>query len=152
MKNGLFGLLGKKKEKAFEPAPLKVPKYTPDQMIQGFRNNGKTATYFYDDVSLFRPNNMDFVKAEPGTYLRFKREPENPYDADAIMVTDPDGGALGYLNRGKLRDMVRDFDSRWEDTVSGIVLSADGDVKIALSFIKRNRKKVLKEMEIEDDE
>ena len=143
----LFGFLGKKKEQ--KPA---APRYTPEQLIQGFRNNGKEATYFYDDVGLFRPADTSFVKAEPGTYLRFKPEPGNPYDSDAMMVTDPDGGALGYLNRGKLRDMVKDFESRWEDTVSGIVVSGGDDVRVALSFIKRNRKKVLKEMGIEDDD
>lgn len=35
----------------------------------------------------------------PGQTLRLAREPENPYDANAIAVLDGDGLKLGYLPR-----------------------------------------------------
>lgn len=47
----------------------------------------------------FEDRQSAIAALRPGTPLRFEREPENPYDANAIAVREPRGSQVGYLNR-----------------------------------------------------
>ena len=61
----------------------------------------------YTGVGLYRPK--DFTGPEPqlGDYIDFELEPDNPYDSEAIVAKDLDGQPVGYLNKGRLREVVR---------------------------------------------
>lgn len=50
----------------------------------------------------------------PGQTLRLRREPENPYDANAIAVHDSDGLKLGYLPRSANAPVAALMDSGTE--------------------------------------
>jgi hypothetical protein len=51
---------------------------------------------------------------EPGSPLMLEREPENPYDANAVKVLDPDSELhLGYINKELAELLAFDMDNGW---------------------------------------
>ena len=53
-----------------------------------------------------------------GQTVRLEREPENPYDANAIQVIFNKGGEdylLGYIPRSENRQLVAFLDMGWDD-------------------------------------
>ena len=61
----------------------------------------------YTCVGVFRPTDVTGPMPEVGDFLEPAEEPENPYDAEAILLRDLGGEPVGYLNRGKIRETVR---------------------------------------------
>lgn len=63
----------------------------------------------------FRPTECQeaFMALEPGDPLVLRKEPENPYDAEAIKVETPEGLHLGYIPR---TDTPR-WNPHFEDTL-----------------------------------
>lgn len=39
------------------------------------------------------------ARLAPGTVLRIRREPDNPFDANAVALIEPEGAQVGYFNR-----------------------------------------------------
>ena len=72
--------------------------------------DGIQVAYTYTDVNIYIPDviTADFTKIDPGDHVAFRFEPDNPYDSEAVAVWVKDQ-KIGYLNRGRIKDMVRDF-------------------------------------------
>lgn len=72
-----------------------------------------TASRVYDAVGLYRPPHACGPMPEVGEPLTFLEEPENTYDSEAIKAVYYDDNCdeqiAGYMNRTKLREMVRDW-------------------------------------------
>lgn len=72
-----------------------------------------TFRYEYSAVRLFRPEDECDPVPDVGSDIDLETEPENPYDSGAVKAVY--GSCLvGYLNRGKLQDMMRDKINRGE--------------------------------------
>lgn len=72
-----------------------------------------TYRYEYSAVRLFRPDGECDPVPDVGSDIDLETEPENPYDSGAVKAVY--GSCLvGYLNRGKLQDMMRDKINRGE--------------------------------------
>lgn len=72
-----------------------------------------TYHYEYSAVRLFRPEGECDPVPDVGSDIDLETEPENPYDSGAVKAVY--GSCLvGYLNRGKLQDMMRDKINRGE--------------------------------------
>ena len=73
-------------------------------------SDGSIGTYQYDysDVSLYRPSGAVGEMPPIGARLTFELDPENPYDKDAIKAVY-NGETVGYMNKTKLREMIRDW-------------------------------------------
>jgi len=71
---------------------------------------GIHVAYTYSDVKIYIPDDItvDFTQINPGDNVILLFEPENPYDAEAVAVYVEDE-KIGYLNKGRIKDMVRDF-------------------------------------------
>lgn len=72
-----------------------------------------TFRYEYSAVRLFRPEDECDPVPDVGSDIDLETEPENPYDSGAVKAVYG-GGLVGYLNRGKLQDMMRDKINRGE--------------------------------------
>lgn len=87
--------------------------------------------YSYTDVGLYRPPDVTAMPNVGDTVL-LELEPDNPYDSKtvrAVRWTDAGPVVFGYMNKGKLRDMVTDFLNRGQ-TVVAKVTRADDKVEI----------------------
>lgn len=73
-----------------------------------------TYRYEYNAVRLFRPEGECDPVPDVGSDIDLETEPENPYDSGAVKAVYG-GGLVGYLNRGKLQDMMRDKINRGEE-------------------------------------
>lgn len=101
--------------------------------------------YHYPDVRIYTPPRLgvDFPSIDLGLFARFRFEPENEYDQNAIAAYVGDW-KVGYLNKGKMRDMARDWLNRG-DLVMAHVASVDddeGQVTLFVAFYRedKNRK------------
>ena len=72
-----------------------------------------TYRYEYSAVRLFRPEGECDPVPDVGSDIDLETEPDNPYDSGAVKAVYG-GGLVGYLNRGKLQDMMRDKINRGE--------------------------------------
>ena len=61
----------------------------------------------YTRVGLYRPDSFTGELPRVGEDVYFEEEPTNPYDAEAILARTSGGEPVGYLNKGKLRNVVR---------------------------------------------
>ena len=61
----------------------------------------------YTRVGLYRPDSFTGELPRVGQDIYFEEEPTNPYDAEAILARTSGGEPVGYLNKGKLRNVVR---------------------------------------------
>ena len=60
---------------------------------------------------------------DAGSPLALVREPENPYDANAIKVQDPDSELhLGYINKEMAELLAPDMDDGWAFTCTVVEL------------------------------
>ena len=92
--------------------------------------------YEYKNVGVYRPKNaklaeMPIIDQE----IFFEQDPTNPYDDHAVKAICYDflgnPGVAGYLNRGRLKDMVWDWlDNDWE--YEAVVTRADDKLEISL--------------------
>ncbi|MBR1584754.1 MAG: hypothetical protein IJ662_04370 [Clostridia bacterium] len=116
-----------------------VSSYTPDipQQPKGFpAKRGYFIKYHYDDVEVATRDRYADHALQPGDALTFRPEPENRYDPGAVEIYH---GAekVGYMYRGRLQDMCRDFIERG-DKVAGVVVSDDfGKTVYKIAFYAR---------------
>lgn len=92
---------------------------------------GKACRYSYEHVGLYRPEGVEPMPPL-GATLILEREEDNPYDPEAIRAVQwtKDGVKVyGYMNKGKLRDMVSDFIDR-SDPILTKVTRADDKLEI----------------------
>ena len=94
-----------------------------------------SADYTYTDVDVYRPSDRNFFVPEFCDRVFFFHEPTNKYDDKAILVTKRIDGTdpIGYLNKGKLRNMVTDWIDRG-DTYQANVSSKDDQVQLQIFF------------------
>lgn len=102
--------------------------------------NGMVKKYSYDSVRIYAPDDVDLTAFELGDTLYVAKEPTNPHDDRAVILSHcPTGEKLGYLYRGKLQEMANDFLSRLGDFVIGRVYDIDDlsrSVWIDLAFYR----------------
>ena len=84
--------------------------------------------YEYTTVGIYRPEGVTFMPAV-GDAVTLELEPDNPYD-DKAVVAKVKGERIGYLNRGKLKDMVVDFLDSSSAYIVAEVTRADSKVEI----------------------
>lgn len=85
--------------------------------------------YDYDRVGLYRPEGAVDYMPMVGEPVTLELEPENPYDSEAV-VAKVYGKKIGYMNRGKLKNMVVDFLNSATGEVVAEVTRADERVEI----------------------
>lgn len=84
--------------------------------------------YEYTSVGIYRPEGVTFMPAV-GDAVTLELEPDNPYD-DKAVVAKIKGERIGYLYRGKLKDMVVDFLNSPSAYIVAEVTRADSKVEI----------------------
>ena len=94
--------------------------------------------YEYENVGIYRPKNAEIGEMPPvGFCVVFEQDPENPYDNHAVKAIryDMEGKpyTVGWLNRGKLRDMVWDWIENYED-YEAVVTRADDKLEVKLTL------------------
>lgn len=104
--------------------------------------NGVPLSYNYNDVDvcIIRGQSPNFSLISVGDSIEFKQEPNNPYDSNAVIVSNTKT-KIGYLYRGALQDMVNDYLDR-EDPIIAKVREVDKvnkSVKIAIAFYNESR-------------
>lgn len=79
--------------------------FAPPRHSKGF-----WLAYSYTEVGFYCPDECrEFASSvPPHKQLAMGREPDNKYDADAITLLY-EGRKIGYMNKGKLRDMLNDY-------------------------------------------
>lgn len=91
---------------------MKGPKYFYSEGVLWF------AKYFYSDVNVvgtkFQEDKSCFEEANIEDTVYLVPEPDNQYDEKAILVTDRKKHTFGYIPKGKIQDMVHDWDKRDE--------------------------------------
>ena len=91
-----------------------------------------TYDYEYEAVGLYRPEGVAEIP-KIGDTLLLAEQPENPYDDKTVVAQRVKDGKIedvGYMNKGKLRDMVRDFIESETGTVCAIVTRADEKLEV----------------------
>ena len=91
-----------------------------------------TYDYEYEAVGLYRPEGVAEMP-KIGDTLLLTEQPENPYDDKTVVAQRVKDGKIedvGYMNKGKLRDMVRDFIESETGTVCAIVTRADEKLEV----------------------
>lgn len=113
------------------------------------RAAGLPIAYHYDTVGIYTPKELDIdvTKIDPGLRTSFRFEPSNTYDKDAVAVY-AGSWKIGYMYRGRLRDMLVDWAYRQQPIWSHIASVDDEqrEIKIAIVFYKERPKR-----KIEDD-
>lgn len=71
---------------------------------------GEALAYDYDKVGIYTPPNLKagLPDLQPGIELTICKEPENTYDSNAVKFVY-DGHTVGYINKGRLQDMLNDW-------------------------------------------
>lgn len=80
--------------------------------------------YEYYHVNIFTPDDIDAVPLKLDDYIEFMLEPSNPYDSKAVLLLHDDN-KIGYLYRGKIKDLVYDFINQ-DKTVIAFIDSVNG--------------------------
>lgn len=122
---------GKKAEKPTEIKPSTTdaePKKRTAPVSSVTTNYGEY-DYDYDRVGLYRPEGAVDYMPMVGEPVTLELEPENPYDSEAV-VAKVHGKKIGYMNRGKLKNMVVDFLNSATGEVTAEVTRADERVEI----------------------
>lgn len=109
--------------------------------------DGIPLVYHCDNVRLFivRGQEPDFPSIEPGAMVELALEPDNEYDSGAVMAV-AGGVKLGYLYKGRLQDMVRDFKGQNCPILSHVASVDDenGIITIYLAFYRRQLNEIQK--------
>lgn len=100
---------------------------SPEEVAKSVALIGQTCRYSYERVGLYRPEGV--APMPPlGTTLLLEREEDNPYDPKTIRAVKLEAGGVkvyGYMNKGKLRDMVSDFLDRNEPVLTKVTRADD---------------------------
>lgn len=54
---------------------------------------------FVTDLASVKKRNLDATDVEDSKYFRYEREPDNPYDSDAVKIYNSSGVLLGYIKK-----------------------------------------------------
>lgn len=107
------------------------PEPIPESPARTMTPPGLAYRYSYDRVGLYRPAGV--APMPPiGAVLLLEKDEDNPYDPDAIRAVQWTANGMqvyGYMNKGKLRDMVSDFIERRE-LISTMVTRADDRLEL----------------------
>lgn len=106
---------------------------------------GKAMAYSYKEVNLFVPDPSCFDKIKVGTKLNARKDPNNPYDKNAVRL-EWNRDVLAYFYRGKLQDMANDY-LMVGGLVHGIVtelLPEDKKIQASVGFYKGEEQDELK--------
>jgi hypothetical protein len=96
---------------------------------------GELLAYSYDDVGIFVPDDCKAAadRARRKTELELKLEPTNTHDPGAVAVYARHG-KIGYLYRGKLQDMARDFLKKHDTVLAAMGERTADEQRIGLYF------------------
>lgn len=101
--------------------------------------DGTGESLLYDKVGLYRPSGACGPMPGINKFLFFQLDPANPYDVDAIRAVYFDNDnqlqIAGYMNRTKLREMVRDWIDR-DDEIDCWVESNDPKLEVKIQFYR----------------
>ncbi|KAK4964870.1 hypothetical protein LTR66_012223 [Elasticomyces elasticus] len=73
--------------------------------------------------------------ATPGEHIMVRREPENPYDSNAIRIVNVRGEQIGHIPRTVASKLAQYIDNRWlaiEGMLSGYIATFDCPLKLRL--------------------
>lgn len=121
------------RQSSMSSARAETTQMPPVEVTIRVHQSQSTGEYDYDnvDVCIIREMEPDLSDVSEGDDVDLVLEPENEYDSRAVAVYIG-GEHIGYLYRGKLKNMVYDF-LRREDDVSAEVSAVGRDwVKIDL--------------------
>lgn len=120
-----------------------APSIQLTERVIPFEYMGHRRTYAYDDVKLYivPGEEPEFEKLDPGDDLSIYAEPQNSYDSNAIFFktwnTSRAGSVkVGYIRKGKLQDMIHDYNRR-NCPIIAFIKSIDDDngiITISLAF------------------
>lgn len=122
----------KDEREAFEAKEEAEPaEKTPEDVAREVAMVGQTCRYSYEHVGLYRPDGVDPMPPL-GAVLLLEKDEDNPYDPKTIRAlqwTSDGVKVYGYMNKGKLRDMVTDFIDR-NEVIMTTVTRADDRLEI----------------------
>lgn len=138
----VISLIANKGKKAASPTEAKpaATNAEPEKRtasVSSVTTNYGEYDYDYDRVGLYRPEGAVDYMPMVGEPVTLELEPENPYDSEAV-VAKVYGKKIGYMNRGKLKNMVVDFLNSATGEVVAEVTRADERVEIWMGL---NREK-----------
>lgn len=104
--------------------------------------DGIRLAYKYEREKIYTPDTItaDFTQINPGDFVRLEPEPSNPYDKMAVAVYVEDE-KIGYLYKGRIKDMVHDF-QRDELPIYAHISAIDDEERVVFLFVAfyRNQK------------
>lgn len=99
--------------------------------------------YEYFFVKVFIPDDIVSPLPEYKSFVKFKKEPDNAYDSTAIAVlNDSTHETIGYLTKGKIKDMVNDYLDRDDLVMSRVDSIKNGEITLYIAFYKKYIKSV----------
>ena len=130
----VISVIANKGKKAKNPTEVKptVVAAAPEKRtapVSSVTTNYGEYDYDYDRVGLYRPEGAVDYMPMVGEPVTLELEPDNPYDSEAV-VAKVHGKKIGYMNRGKLKNMVVDFLNSATGEVVAEVTRADERVEI----------------------
>lgn len=95
--------------------------------------------YYYEnvDVCIIKEEKPDFSRLKEFEDVVLSLEPTNPYDPKAIKISTADSMKVGYLYRGKLKDMAYDFLTLHNPVRAKISNISDEKITINLAFYRK---------------
>lgn len=95
---------------------------------------GCVKKYEYTEVRYYIPDDVTPIQLGVNDLISFKQEPENIYDEHAIALYKGES-KIGYLNKGKLQDMVNDYLGH-DDNDYLVIGKADTLSTVCIAFYK----------------
>lgn len=97
---------------------------------------GLPVAYHYEDVNIYTPDTLDvdLAQVDLGLRVTFRHEPNNAYDKNAVAVYAGEW-KIGYMRRGKLRDMLVDWAARQQPFWACITAVDDDEREIYLCLV-----------------
>lgn len=115
---------------------------------------GIPIAYHYKDVNIYTPDRLDvdLTQVDLGLRVTFRFEPDNPYDKKAVAVYVGEW-KIGYMKRGKIRDMLIDWVGRkhpfWA-CITGID-DEEREIYILLAFYRESRRSAYEDLDDDDN-
>lgn len=95
---------------------------------------GCVKKYEYNEVKYYIPDDVTHIQLNINDFISFKQEPENIYDELAVALYK-DNTKIGYLNKGKLQDMVNDYLSH-DNNYYIVIGKSDTPTTVCIAFYK----------------
>lgn len=94
-------------------------------------------SYDYVKVCIIKGQEPDITKLEIGMEVELKQEPNNQYDNKAIAILANDE-KIGYMYKGKLKDMANDFINDMKSYVFGYITEIkNNEIYLNLGYYKK---------------